>query len=48
MRRPLVLGLLLAAGSGLTIHADNWPQWRGPQLDGTSRETGLPTSWTGR
>jgi outer membrane protein assembly factor BamB len=25
--------------------ADNWPQWRGPQRDGLSRETGLLAEW---
>lgn len=25
--------------------AENWPQWRGPRGDGTSLETGVPTSW---
>jgi outer membrane protein assembly factor BamB len=25
--------------------ADNWPQWRGPDDDGVSRETGLPARW---
>jgi outer membrane protein assembly factor BamB len=25
--------------------ADNWPQWRGPHLDGISKETGVPTQW---
>jgi outer membrane protein assembly factor BamB len=29
-----------------TLSADNWPQWRGPQLNGTSAETGLPIKWT--
>jgi outer membrane protein assembly factor BamB len=29
-----------------TVSADNWPQWRGPQLNGTSSETGLPVKWT--
>jgi outer membrane protein assembly factor BamB len=28
------------------IHAENWPEWRGPLLNGTSPETGLPTTWT--
>ena len=46
MRRMLALGALMAIGSGLSVYAENWPQWRGPQLDGTSRETGLPTTWT--
>jgi outer membrane protein assembly factor BamB len=26
--------------------AGDWPQWRGPDGDSTSRETGLPTHWT--
>ena len=26
--------------------AENWPQWRGPTLDGVSRETGLPVKWS--
>ena len=36
------LVMVLAA----TLSADNWPQWRGPQLNGTSREKGLPLKWT--
>jgi outer membrane protein assembly factor BamB len=24
---------------------DNWPQWRGPNLNGISNETGLPVTW---
>jgi outer membrane protein assembly factor BamB len=46
MRRTFALAAMIAIGGGLTIYADNWPQWRGPHLDGTSRETGLPTSWS--
>jgi len=26
--------------------AANWPQWRGPALNGTSSETGLPIKWS--
>jgi len=26
--------------------ADNWPQWRGPNHDGISKETGLPVEWS--
>lgn len=26
----------------------NWPQWRGPSLDGTSAETNLPLKWSSR
>lgn len=34
----LVLPLLIAA---------DWPQWRGPTLDGVSTEKGFPTEWDG-
>lgn len=27
-------------------YADNWPQWRGPSLNGVSSEKNLPVSWT--
>jgi outer membrane protein assembly factor BamB len=36
------LVMVLAA----SLSADNWPQWRGPQLNGTSSEKGLPLEWT--
>jgi outer membrane protein assembly factor BamB len=36
--------MALLASSPLS--ADNWPQWRGPQLNGTSAETGLPLKWS--
>jgi outer membrane protein assembly factor BamB len=26
--------------------AANWPQWRGPSMNGVSTETGLPTRWS--
>lgn len=28
-----------------TVRADDWPQWRGPQRDGISKETGLLKEW---
>jgi len=40
---PLLAAALLATS---LAHAENWPQWRGPALNGTSTETGLPTTWT--
>ena len=27
-------------------HAQNWPQWRGPALNGVSSEKNLPVKWT--
>jgi outer membrane protein assembly factor BamB len=35
--------VLLGASSAF---ADNWPQWRGPLLNGVSLEKNLPTRWT--
>lgn len=39
--------LLAAACTALAwpAAAANWPQWRGPQLNGTSPESGLPVEW---
>jgi outer membrane protein assembly factor BamB len=31
---------------GVSLTANNWPQWRGPSLDGVSTEKGLPTTWS--
>jgi outer membrane protein assembly factor BamB len=28
------------------VSADNWPQWRGPQLNGTAVAKGLPIKWS--
>lgn len=38
--------LLLALAFTLSAHASNWPQWRGPSLDGTSPEKNLPLEWS--
>ena len=29
-----------------SVHAANWPQWRGPNGDGTSVETNVPVKWS--
>jgi outer membrane protein assembly factor BamB len=34
------------SGAGATLAAANWPQWRGPELNGVSPERGLPSTWT--
>jgi outer membrane protein assembly factor BamB len=44
MKRSLIafaVGLALAAGAG----GADWPQWRGPDRSGVSRETGLLREW---
>ena len=38
----ILTSLILTA---LTLHATDWPQWRGPNRDGISKETGLLKSW---
>lgn len=39
--RTLVLSLATIV-SAAPLRAENWPQWRGPALNGSSRATGLP------
>jgi outer membrane protein assembly factor BamB len=34
--------------STATVYAENWPQWRGPNGNGVSSESGLPVSWGDR
>ncbi len=53
MRLPALCGLaaVLCAFALAPVPpaaAENWPQWRGPRHDGTSRETGLPIAWSER
>ena len=43
MRAFVLITLLVTVPAG--VGAENWPQWRGPQLNGVSRETGLPVKW---
>jgi outer membrane protein assembly factor BamB len=45
MKRCLGVVALLLITFGV-IHADNWPQWRGPGLNGVSNEKNLPVKWT--
>lgn len=39
--RLLPAALLLLLGASLPLHADDWPQWRGPSRDGVWREEGI-------
>ncbi len=45
MRRAIGTGVL-AVLAVATISAENWPQWRGPELNGVSPAKGLPTKWS--
>lgn len=42
--RPLITFFLLLPAT-LTL-ADNWPQFRGPNFNGSTSETGLPSEWS--
>ncbi len=42
----LLASALWIFASGPDSRAENWPQWRGPQLNGISSETGIPTEWS--
>jgi outer membrane protein assembly factor BamB len=46
VRRSLLFAFVIALVLGEVTFADNWPQWRGPYLNGTSSEKNLPTRWT--
>lgn len=38
--------LVLAALAATPAHASDWPQWRGPEGNGVSPETGLVSKWS--
>ncbi len=40
-----LFAVLAAAVSISFVRADNWPQWRGPALNGISAEKNLPVKW---
>src|SRR5882672_3302875 len=42
MRQALIIAFVLSALAGLSA---DWPQWRGPQRNGISQETGLLKEW---
>jgi outer membrane protein assembly factor BamB len=46
MRLRQLSALGVAALVAAPLLAADWPQWRGPELRGTSPETGLPVKWS--
>ena len=44
MKRIILGAVALAAAA--EAGADNWPQWRGPLMNGVSREANLPLRWS--
>jgi outer membrane protein assembly factor BamB len=45
MRQRILLAILITTFSFTAALADNWPQWRGPALNGVSAEKNLPVRW---
>ena len=41
-----ILGVVALGIFSLPVYAENWPGWRGPRHDGTTRETGFPLKWS--
>jgi outer membrane protein assembly factor BamB len=46
MKRRTIHILTFIMLSISVTHAENWPQWRGPSLNGVSTEKNLPAKWT--
>ena len=40
------ISLLIALLFAMPAHAEDWPCWRGPRLDGSSLEKNLPLKWS--
>lgn len=45
MSRLLACSFAAALAGSLALRADDWPQWRGPERTGISKETGLLKEW---
>ncbi len=41
----VTVAIFISTATDLKVRADDWPRWRGPRLDGVSRETGLLNPW---
>jgi outer membrane protein assembly factor BamB len=44
--KRIVFSLVLAVVAAITVSADNWPAWRGPQANGISSEKNVPLKWS--
>ncbi len=45
-RATLLITLATAVLGAVPVLAENWPNWRGPSMNGTSPETALPVRWS--
>jgi outer membrane protein assembly factor BamB len=46
VRTRFVCALAICAVAVVTLSAENWPAWRGPQANGISGEKGVPLKWS--
>ena len=46
MRTRALLVTIILATATAAVRAENWPQWRGPSLNGVSTEKNLPVEWS--
>src|SRR5258708_1338854 len=46
MKRGFAAVFVVIVVVALAAPAENWPQWRGPALNGTSPEKNLPVKWS--
>ena len=46
MRKQTLGVMAVVLLSVVIVQAENWPQWRGPSLNGVSNEKNLPVKWT--
>jgi outer membrane protein assembly factor BamB len=45
MRRVVMIAWLVLAAQGVCL-GENWPQWRGPTMNGVANERQVPVTWT--
>src|SRR5215472_9774457 len=45
MKRPFFIGTMVFFSATIFSWAGDWPQWRGPNRDGKSSDTGLLQEW---
>lgn len=43
MKHTILAAAVFFLGGEALVHAEDWPMWRGPRMDGTSLDKGFPT-----
>ena len=46
MRKQIIGAFTICMLTTVVVFAENWPQWRGPNLNGVSAEKNLPVKWS--